>query len=206
MFTGIVQTIGKIIATELQNGCFNLKITPQDVFNDLVIGESIAVNGVCLTVTDFTNHYFAVTVVPETLRCSNLKNIKLNDTVNLERSLQVNSRLGGHFVQGHVDGIGKIVDITTDNSDALLVKIAIDPSLAKYIVPKGFITLDGMSITVIQAHTDWFNVTLIPHTLQNTIAKHYQLNHSINIELDMLGKYIEKLLGVYSHANLYRAS
>ena len=125
----------------------------------------------------------------------------MNDMVNLERSLTLSSRIGGHYVQGHVEGVGEILEITPDNSEALLVKISIPPKLAKYVIPKGYITLDGMSITVINTTPEWFTVTLIPHTQALTIVKHYKVGDLINIEVDILGKYVEKILGAYTHAN-----
>lgn len=200
MFNGIVETKGVVKKIELKDGCHELTIAPQLLFDDLTLGDSIAVNGVCLTITHFTATEFKVTVVPETLRCSNLKNLKENHLVNLERSLKLGARIGGHFVQGHVDGTGEILEIKSDASKALLVKIAIPANLAKYIIAKGFITIDGMSITVIHANMDWFTVTFIPYTQEITITQHYALNQLVNIEVDMLGKYIEKLAGVHTHA------
>jgi riboflavin synthase len=201
MFNGIVTMTGKITHIEIKEGCHYFIISPKDSFDEIVIGESIAVNGVCLTVTDFTNHSFYVTVVPETLRLTNLGQLVIHDTVNLERPLTLNSRIGGHYVQGHVDGVGRILEIKNDDSDALLVKISLPETVSKYVVAKGFITLDGMSITVIESAPDWFTVTFIPHTQQVTIVHHYRKGTAINIEVDMMGKYIEKLLGAHIHAN-----
>lgn len=201
MFSGIVELIGYITAIEMHNGCKNLCIQPTSPFDDLTIGDSVSINGICLTVTHFTDTHFNVTVVPETLRLTNLNHLNVNDPVNLERSLKVGSRIGGHYVQGHVDGVGEILDITNDNSNALLVKISIPERLAKYVVNKGYITLDGMSITVIEAHSNWFTVTFIPHTQDVTVTNRYIVGSKINIEVDILGKYVEKLTGAYIHAN-----
>lgn len=201
MFSGVVETIGIIKQLSIQAGCKHFTIAPNHIFNDLTIGDSIAVNGVCLTVTDFTNDDFNVTVVPETLRFTNLDKLTIGSQVNLERSLKVGARLGGHFVQGHVEGVGKILECHHDNSEALLVKISTPTTLSKYLVKKGFITLDGMSITVIDTASDWFTVTFIPHTQQTTIVKNYSIDSLINIEVDILGKYIENILGAYTHAN-----
>jgi len=200
MFTGIVETTGYITAIEMLNGCKNLSISPVMPFDDLTIGDSIAINGICLTVTHFTATSFYVTVVPETLRLTNLNDLTLNQTVNLERSLKLGSRMGGHSVQGHVDGIGEILEINRDNSDALLVKISLPEKLAKYVVNKGYITLDGMSITVIESTPHWFTVTFIPHTQDVTITKEYKVGSKINLEVDIIGKYIEKIVGAYTHA------
>jgi riboflavin synthase len=201
MFSGIVETIGLIIHIGFSDGCKHFCISPIMKFTDLTIGDSISVNGVCLTVTSFTDSHFNVSAVPETLRLTNLSKLHLNDTVDLERSLSIGSRLGGHFVQGHVDGIGQIIEIENDHSQALLVKISITENLSRYIVDKGYITLDGMSITIIKSTPHWFTVTFIPHTQAVTITQHYAVGTWINLEVDIVGKYIEKLLGAYKHAN-----
>lgn len=201
MFSGIVETTGTITAILIEQGCKKFRITPAIIFDDLTIGDSIAINGVCLTVTHFDKDFFDITAVPETLRLTNLNQLHVGDSVNLERSLQMGSRIGGHHVQGHVDGMGTILDIRHDNSDALLVKIGIPEKFSRYIVSKGYITLDGMSITVIDTHPEWFTVTFIPHTQQVTIVRHYHVGQTINIEIDIMGKYIEKLLGAYTHAS-----
>lgn len=201
MFSGIVECIGTIIALYVDQGCKHFTIAPKVVFEDLVIGDSIAVNGVCLTITSFTDESFSVTAVPETLRLTNLDHLIEGSSINLERSLKMGARIGGHYVQGHVDGTGKILEILHDNSNALLVKISVPLHLAKYIVNKGYISLDGMSITVINATPEWFTVTFIPHTQEVTVVNQYQKGSLINIETDMMGKQIEKLLGAYQYAN-----
>lgn len=203
MFSGIVETIGHIIRAEMINGCQHFTIAPHLTFDDFTIGDSVSVNGVCLTVTSFTPTTFNVTAVPETLRVTNLGSLGINSIVNLERSLTLSSRIGGHYVQGHVDGTGQILEITNDHSNALLVKIGLPEKLAKFLVPKGYVTLDGMSITIIEAAPQWFTVTFIPHTQQVTHVSRYQVGDHINIEVDILGKYIEKLVGAYTHANVY---
>jgi riboflavin synthase len=200
MFTGIVETIGYITGIEMLDGCKQLSITPDIPFDDLAIGDSVSINGICLTVTHFTSTSFNVTVVPETLRLTHLNDLTLNQTINLERSLKLGSRMGGHSVQGHIDGTGEILEITRDNSDALLVKISLPEKLAKYVVNKGYITLDGMSITVIESTPHWFTVTFIPHTQDATITKQYLVGSKINLEVDIIGKYIEKMVGAYTHA------
>jgi riboflavin synthase len=200
MFSGIVDTTGTIIEINDRNGCRDLIIEPKTSFSALIVGESIAVNGVCLTVTLSTEKTIHVTAVPETLRLTNLSRLSRTSKVNLEQSLKCNSRMGGHFVQGHVDGIGKILEITHDNRKVLLVKISIMKSLTNYIVKKGYITIDGMSITVIDTADEWFTVTFIPHTQKVTITNQYQIGSLLNIEVDILGKYIEKQLKAYIHA------
>jgi riboflavin synthase len=188
MFTGIVETIGTIEHIATSGDCMHLTISPLMKFDDLHVGDSVAINGVCLTVTEFSATAFHATVVPETLRLTNLGELALGSHVNLERSMQANARIGGHYVQGHVDGVGEIIDLQTDGETAWIVKIRIPTPLEKYI------GLDGMSITVIETNPTWFTVTLIPHTQDVTIVKHYKIGSKINIEVDMVGKYVEKLL------------
>jgi riboflavin synthase len=201
MFSGIVETIGLITQIHLQDGCKHFSISPDILFDDIIIGDSIAVNGVCLTVTHFTDTYFNVTAVPETLRLTNLNDLQVNDVVNLERSLKMGDRIGGHHVQGHVDGCGQMIEMHYDDSAALLVKFSIPRKLSRYIIEKGYITIDGMSITVIDTDLDWFTVTFIPHTQAVTNIQHYAVGKSVNLEVDIMGKYIEKMLGAYAHAN-----
>jgi riboflavin synthase len=125
--------------------------------------------------------------------------VKEGGSVNLERAMKANARVGGHYVQGHVDGVGEILEITHDNSDALIVKIGMPHSFAKYMVNKGYISIDGMSITIINATPDWFTVTFIPHTQAVTVVKHYVIGTKVNLEVDMTAKHLEKLLGAYAH-------
>lgn len=201
MFGGIVETIGTIQQFHTTQTCRHFTIMPQHVFDDLRIGDSIAVNGVCLTVTQFTANTFDVTAVPETLRLTNLGHLTVNSTVNLERSLKLTDRIGGHYVQGHVDGTGEIIKLEKDGDNTLLVTIAISEKLSRYLVKKGYITIDGMSITVIDVAPTWFTVTFIPHTQAVTVVSHYCPGRTVNIEVDILGKYVEKLVGGL-HANV----
>lgn len=199
MFTGIVETIGRIVKIQADEQCTHFTIQPHEVYKNVSLGESICVNGACLTVTQFDETTFNVTAVPETLKRTNLGALSLHSEVNLERSLTMQTRLGGHFVQGHVDTTGEIIGL--EKGDAWLVKIRIPADFCKYVVSKGYITLDGMSITIIDCGNDWFTVTFIPHTQAVTITKHYALGQRLNIEVDMMAKYIEKFLGAYTHAN-----
>jgi riboflavin synthase len=192
MFSGIVETLGIITHIALLAGCKYFTIQPMLAFTDIKLGDSIAVNGVCLTVTHFTHATVTFAAVPETLRLTNLNSLAVNQLVNLERALQLSARLGGHFVQGHIDGTGQILELHPDGS-ALLAKISIPRELAKYFISKGFIAIDGMSITVITAMPTWFSVTFIPHTQATTIVKHYKKHAVVNLEVDMLSKYMEKL-------------
>lgn len=201
MFCGIVETTSLVKSIMWQDGCLHACISKPTDWDDLKIGDSVSVNGVCLTMTSFDTSSFNVTIVPETLRLTNLTALSPGQLVNLERSLKSTDRIGGHQVQGHVDCTGEIIELAKDNSDALLVKIAIPEHLSKYIVNKGFIAIDGMSITVIDVTSTWFTITLIPHTQAVTIANKYQVGSLLNIEVDMMAKYLEKLIGVNNHAS-----
>lgn len=194
MFGGLVEAVGIVKAETHESGCKHFSILPQIPFDDVNLGDSVAVNGVCLTVTKINGNCFDFTAVPETLALSNLGQLSVGSLVNLERSLKVNARIGGHYVQGHTDGTGEITNIQAAGA-ALLVTIKVMPELAKYIVKKGYVALDGMSITVAQIGLDELTVTFIPHTQQMTIVKNYHVGTQLNIEVDILGKYAEKLLG-----------
>jgi len=193
MFNGIVEATGQIENVYDENNCRYFTISSEKQFNDLKVDDSLSVNGVCLTITQSQNNLFNVTAVPETLRLTNLQFLTKGSRVNLERAMQLNSRVSGHTMQGHVDAMGQILDIQNEG-DALLVSIGMPSSLGNYIVNKGYIALDGMSITVIRAEKNRFTVTLIPHTQNITIARQYLVGTHINIEVDILGKYVEKIL------------
>jgi len=195
MFSGIVETTGEVSLLEEAASCRHMTIIPKlsSFLDDVKIGDSISVSGVCLTVTALTKQGFDVSAVPHTLRMTTLGGLVKGSPVNLEKSLAFNGRIGGHCVQGHVDGVGKILSLEKDGEDALFVKIGFPTNLGSYIVSQGYIALDGMSITVVEAAQEWFSVTFIPHTKNVTIVAQYQVGSLINIETDILGKYIEKL-------------
>ncbi len=193
MFNGIVETTGVIHELVRMDGCLELNIKPAMAFTDIKIGDSIDINGVCLTVTTMHDDCFTVTVVPQTQRITNFDTISAGDTVNLERSLKVSDRINGHYVQGHVDAAGEIIEMQRDGGQAYLLRIKVPTELIKYIVSKGYIAIDGMSITVIAVDSDSFTITLIPHTCAVTRAKYYAVGSKVNIEIDIFGKYIEKL-------------
>lgn len=201
MFTGIVETIGRITQRIVESECTHFTIQPTTPYHDLSIGESIAINGTCLTITQFDDKTFNVTAVPETLKRTNLGALQIDSTVNLERSMTLQTRLGGHFVQGHVDTTAEIIGLT--KGDAWLVTLRVAPEFSKYIVSKGYITIDGMSITIIDTGADWFTVTFIPHTQSVTITQDYVIGQRLNIEVDMMAKYIEKFMGAYTHADTH---
>lgn len=200
MFNGIVEAIGTINKINATHGSVDFSISNPNDFDDWFVGASVAVNGVCLTVTRFTPYEFEVTAVPETLRVTNLSRLQQGDKVNLERAMKADSRMGGHYVQGHVDTVGEILAIESEGN-ALLVKIGVTPKITKYLVKKGYVGLDGMSITVIDVDQDWFTVTFIPQTQMATIIGHYQVGTKINIEVDILGKYVERILGAHIPCN-----
>lgn len=195
MFTGIVEAMGKIIQRDATPGLHTLVIYSPQCCDDLHLGDSIAVNGVCLTVMqlDAENKHFSVQAVPETLSRTNLGDLKINDFVNLERSMRADTRMGGHFVQGHVDTVSEILSVEKQG-EALLVKLSLSAEYARYVVNKGFIAMDGMSLTVIEAENAEFSVTLIPYTITHTVAQFYQVGKKVNLEIDILSKYVERLL------------
>lgn len=193
MFSGITETLGYIEKITQHQGCKDFVIVPELRFSDIQIGDSVAVNGVCLTVTQYDRNQLSVTAVPETLRLTNLDNLAEKQCVNLERAMRVEQRLSGHFVQGHVDGMGTITDIQ-DEQGALRVTIYAPASITTYLVPKGFIAIDGMSITLIDTTNDYFTVTFIPHTMETTLVKNYTLGTKVNLEVDMFAKMIKKMI------------
>ncbi|KAI5806341.1 riboflavin synthase alpha chain [Geopyxis carbonaria] len=201
MFTGIVETIGTVSSLvrlddrETGDGGTTLTIcNATKILDDVNLGDSIAVNGTCLTVTEFTEDSFKVGVAPETLRRTNLGELKTGMNVNLERAVAGHVRFGGHFVQGHVDTIATIVSKQPDG-DALTIRLSpADKSLLVYVVEKGYITLDGASLTItaVDDQQGWFEVMLIVYTQEKTVIAAKNVGQSINIEVDMAGKYIEK--------------
>ncbi|OAB44228.1 riboflavin synthase [Paenibacillus glacialis] len=194
MFTGLVEEIGTLRGITRNGEAMVLHITASTIMSDLKIGDSVAINGVCLTATSLDSHSFAADVMPETFRKSNLKDLQTGSKVNLERAMIANGRFGGHIVQGHVDGIGRIQHVTR-NQNAVVYEIKpISQNIFKYIIPKGSITLDGISLTVVQVKESTFEVSVIPHTLEQTVLNHKRAGDTVNIECDVLGKYVEHLL------------
>lgn len=193
MYGGLVETIGQVESVTTANQCKTFVIKAPSVLSDCHIGDSLSVNGVCLTVTAFDAGTFHVTAVPETLRLTNLDLLTQGAPVNIERCITANQRIGGHFIQGHVDTTIRILSIDHEG-DALLVKFSLPESMKNYIVKKGFVALDGMSITVVDVGADWFSVTFIPHTRDVTIVRNYKVGTAVNLEVDMLAKHVEKLV------------
>ncbi len=193
MFTGIVEEVGKIRSVQKGARSATLHIAANIITADLKIGDSVAVNGVCLTVTAFNSAGFAADVMPETLKRTALAELKPNSPVNLERAMAADGRFGGHIVAGHVNGVGEITDISRDDN-AVWYTVAAAPHLLRYIVEKGSITIDGISLTVAQVSEVDFAVSAIPHTAAATTLGGRQVGDKVNLENDIIGKYVEKLL------------
>lgn len=194
MFTGIVEELGEVLAVQPLAEAARLTVRGATVTDDARAGDSIAVNGVCLTVTDVTGGVFSADVMAETLDRSSLGPLRPGDPVNLERPVTPTTRLGGHLVQGHVDGTGEIVErIPAEHWE--LLRISLPADLARYVVEKGSITVDGISLTVVAATEGSFTVSLIPTTLDRTTLGTKVPGDRVNLEVDVLAKYVEKLLG-----------
>lgn len=193
MFTGIVEEVGTILEVIKGQHSSILKIKGNIVLEDTKIGDSIAVNGICLTVTEISGSYFKCDVVHETINRTGLKDLKSNSKVNLERALRLDKRLGGHIVSGHVDGKGTIIKIEKDDN-AIWFYIEASKELLKYVVEKGSITIDGISLTVATVTDSTFGISAIPHTVKSTILSEKKVGDNVNLEADILGKYVEKLL------------
>ena len=193
MFTGIIEEIGLVKSFVRNSVSADLKITAKEILNDLKIGDSVAINGICQTVTNIENNTFEVEISAETLSVTSIENLKSGDEVNLERALTLNSRLGGHIVSGHIDCRAKCVNIEK-LSDFYNISFEIPKEQVKYIVYKGSITVNGISLTVADIKDNIFKVAVIPHTYENTNLRNIKNDDFVNIETDILGKYIEKLV------------
>ena len=193
MFTGIVEEIGKIEKTTTIAGGLKLKISAAKILEDINVNDSICVEGVCLTVTETGKNYFLVDAVGATLEKTTFNGIQQNDSVNLERSVRLNDRLGGHLVQGHVNGVGKITGIKKLGEN-YLVKILIPEDLERYLIKEGSIAINGISLTIADLEKNEISISIIPHSWENTNLKSKKENDSVNIEIDILAKYVEKLL------------
>ncbi len=195
MFTGIIEEIGKI--SSIKKGAVESKlvITGNVIFGDLRIGDSVAVNGVCLTATEISGKTFTADVMNETLNRSSLSSLKQGSNVNLERAMAANGRFGGHIVAGHVDGVGTITSIREDGN-AVWYTIYAERPIIKYIIEKGSIAIDGISLTVATVTDNCFSVSIIPHTAKETILAERKCGDKVNLENDMIAKYVERLVGL----------
>ncbi len=189
MFTGIVEEVGQVVS--LQD--YRFTIAARKTLSDVKLGDSIAVNGACLTVVQFDAAGFAVDLAPETLRRTSLGQAAPGSAVNLERALSASDRMGGHIVQGHVDGAGAITALTPE-ADCYIMEIEAPDNLTPYIVEKGFIAVDGISLTVVQKALQRFTISVIPFTMQNTNLSEKSVGDLVNLEADILAKYVESLL------------
>jgi len=190
MFTGIVEEIGTVKETSRDRLAFEAN----SILEGIKVGDSIAVNGVCLTIVSLENRGFSVNVMPETLRCTNLGILHYNDQVNLERALVLGGRLGGHLVLGHVDDTGEVMDVTTEET-AHLMRISAPARLMPYIVDKGFIAVDGISLTVVNFDDFSFVVSLVAYTMEHTTLGRKRPGAVVNLEADIIAKYVENLGG-----------
>ncbi len=194
MFTGIVEEMGTIERMSIQGSSGSIAIRAKKVLEDAHIGDSIAVNGICLTVTSLGSDKFTADVMAETVRRSSLKSLGSGSQVNLERAMGANSRFGGHIVSGHIDGTGTIESISREEN-AIWFTIVPSSEMLYEIVEKGSITLDGISLTVAYVDERCFKVSVIPHTAAETILKYKSVGDAVNIETDIIAKYVAKLLG-----------
>lgn len=201
MFTGLILGLGEVSALNKKNGGASLVIKSVEISGDAGIGDSISINGTCLTVVEIKGQTLAFDLSDETLRSTNLGRLKVTDRVNLEPSLRPNTKMGGHFVTGHIDGVGKIVSRTPEG-DMFKIVIGVEQRIAGYLVEKGSVAVDGISLTVVDVFSDSFSLVIIPHTAKLTTLGFKTVGDTINIEVDILGKYVEKFLGKRKDAGL----
>jgi len=192
MFTGIIENIGKIIVIEEVNNNYLIKVEVTNLSINISNGDSIAVNGACLTVVNVKNNIFSFDLSPETMKLTSFKYLTKDDLVNIEFPLTLNKFISGHITTGHIDTIGVIENLLKD-TDSWFIQIKVDKIYLKYIVQKGSICIDGVSLTINQVDGNMIDLMVIPHTYQNTIIKNYSLGDSVNIEVDYIAKHLEKL-------------
>lgn len=195
MFTGIVEETGKILNIKRKGNAVELTVGCKEIMDDIRQGDSISVNGICLTVSEYGNSWFSADVMPETIRKTGLVKLNVNDGVNLERAVRLSDRLGGHMVSGHIDGTGSVAKVSREEN-AIWITVKTDEHLLKYIVEKGSVAIDGVSLTVAFIDEESFSFSLIPHTAGVTILGTKKPGDMVNIECDIIGKYIEKLFYV----------
>ena len=195
MFTGIVEEIGKIISIDSHDDSFKISVKAEKILNSAKIGDSISINGVCLTVTSIDGLVFTSDIVRETLDKTNLQYVKADDCVNLERAMKASSRFDGHIVQGHVEGIGKVKKIRKDNA-SFIISIEIPQSLSEYCIHKGSITVNGVSLTIASIEENLIDIWIIPHTLSHTTFGSINEDDYVNIETDIIAKYVKKFQGL----------
>lgn len=197
MFTGIIEELGKVKQIQPSSEAMCLTISASKILADVQLGDSIAVNGICLTVTKFTNDTFTVDVMPESMRATSLKSLKIGQPVNLERAMLANGRFGGHIVSGHIDGTATIVR-KQNVSNAVYIELKMAPELTKQCIVRGSITIDGISLTIFELTDTTVTVSIIPHTYKETVLGFKQIGDIVNIETDLIGKYVKKLMTAHS--------
>ena len=190
MFTGIIEEVGQISAIDKLEDLFQITVKTDSILNESKVGDSISINGVCLTLTSIRSNSFTSDVVRETIERTNLKYIKVGNYINLERAMRANSRFDGHIVQGHVEGMGKVKRIQKDEN--FIIKVQLPEKLANYCIYKGSITINGTSLTIASIKENLIDIWIIPHTLSRTTFDVIKENDYVNIETDIIAKYIEK--------------
>ena len=199
MFTGIIETVGEVVAKELREGDVKLTLKADESYLEAVmLGDSIACNGVCLTVVDRTSNQFMLDVSVETLSLTTIGDWDVGSKVNLEQAMIASSRFGGHIVSGHIDRIGEIIDIA-DDARSWRMTVRVPKNIRQYIAKKGSICVDGVSLTINSVEDSEFSVNIVPHTFSHTIIGDYKLNQKVNIEIDTLARYVERLVSL-SHS------
>ncbi len=194
MFTGIIAALGSVETLAPKGGDILLAVAmPTLDLGDVILGDSIAINGVCLTVVNIDGDKLSFDVSKETLERSSLGTLTTGSDVNLEKALAVGDRLGGHFVSGHVDGMGECIERRV-SARSVQFRFSVPDNISRYIAEKGSICIDGVSLTVNQAQDNWFEVNIIPHTMQETIIQHYRIGSRVNLEVDLIARYLERLL------------
>lgn len=201
MFTGLVEEIGSVRNVQNRGGGRKITLESQVCAETAEIGDSVNVNGVCQTVIDVSGNRLTVEAVEETIKKSNLGELKVNDKVNLESSLTLNKKLGGHFVLGHVDSTGKILSVK-NLKESYLISISYHPDYKKFITHVGSIAVDGVSLTIADFDDEQFTISVIPHTWENTIFKHKNTGTVVNLEFDILGKYVDRMLNANSNSKI----
>ncbi len=193
MFTGIIKGIGEVTQIKQKKGCATISVSTQHILRDKEIGDSISVNGICVTITKMQKNGFEFDVMPETLERTSLKEIKIKDKLNLESPIKANQALDGHLVQGHVDAVGKVQTITKKGGKVQLT-IEFPQQISKYLAFKGSITINGVSLTISDLRKNTFSVDLIPHTIKKTNLGELKKGNNINLEIDLIARYLERLL------------
>jgi len=201
MFTGIIEATGEVRGIKPSEIGISLEISIPQKFDDIKVGDSIAVNGVCLTAKDFNSAFFKADVSAETLSRTTLGKLRTGDQVNLERALRLSDRLGGHIVTGHIDGAA-VLKAKVKEGESVRLSFVLEKKLLRYVINKGSIAIDGISLTVNEVVKDGFSVNIIPHTAQNTTILDKKSGDDVNIEVDVMGKYVERLLGKGKESNI----